>query len=144
MTTMPNFFFEGCSALTSVTFEENSRLTKMGNAVFRYCSALESFVMPDSVTTLDGTTGLFIDCTKLSKVTLSANLQKLGQNMFKNCGALETVEIPASVKTIEQYAFQNSGIKSIVIPSTLTKFGNTRSEERRVGKECRSRWSPYH
>src|SRR2546426_3475096 len=22
--------------------------------------------------------------------------------------------------------------------------GNHRSEERRVGKECRSRWSPYH
>src|SRR5260221_5644038 len=22
--------------------------------------------------------------------------------------------------------------------------GNGRSEERRVGKECRSRWSPYH
>ena len=23
-------------------------------------------------------------------------------------------------------------------------IGTTRSEERRVGKECRSRWSPYH
>ena len=23
-------------------------------------------------------------------------------------------------------------------------FYNGRSEERRVGKECRSRWSPYH
>jgi len=23
-------------------------------------------------------------------------------------------------------------------------FGAIRSEERRVGKECRSRWSPYH
>ena len=23
-------------------------------------------------------------------------------------------------------------------------FFTTRSEERRVGKECRSRWSPYH
>ena len=23
-------------------------------------------------------------------------------------------------------------------------LGNPRSEERRVGKECRSRWSPYH
>ena len=22
--------------------------------------------------------------------------------------------------------------------------GHVRSEERRVGKECRSRWSPYH
>ena len=24
------------------------------------------------------------------------------------------------------------------------KISNIRSEERRVGKECRSRWSPYH
>ena len=26
----------------------------------------------------------------------------------------------------------------------LTIIGMDRSEERRVGKECRSRWSPYH
>src|SRR5258708_24105172 len=26
----------------------------------------------------------------------------------------------------------------------FTQAGVTRSEERRVGKECRSRWSPYH
>ena len=26
----------------------------------------------------------------------------------------------------------------------VTLGGTTRSEERRVGKECRSRWSPYH
>ena len=25
-----------------------------------------------------------------------------------------------------------------------TLFNGARSEERRVGKECRSRWSPYH
>ena len=26
----------------------------------------------------------------------------------------------------------------------IRQFTNARSEERRVGKECRSRWSPYH
>ena len=26
----------------------------------------------------------------------------------------------------------------------LKEVGAKRSEERRVGKECRSRWSPYH
>ena len=26
----------------------------------------------------------------------------------------------------------------------VSQFGLDRSEERRVGKECRSRWSPYH
>ena len=28
--------------------------------------------------------------------------------------------------------------------SSLLKLMTLRSEERRVGKECRSRWSPYH
>ena len=27
---------------------------------------------------------------------------------------------------------------------TAVDLGGGRSEERRVGKECRSRWSPYH
>ena len=32
-----------------------------------------------------------------------------------------------------------------VVPSGEILFnGKDRSEERRVGKECRSRWSPYH
>ena len=26
----------------------------------------------------------------------------------------------------------------------IQAYGEARSEERRVGKECRSRWSPYH
>ena len=26
----------------------------------------------------------------------------------------------------------------------FTNYASLRSEERRVGKECRSRWSPYH
>src|SRR3712207_4835542 len=31
------------------------------------------------------------------------------------------------------------------LPTQLVhSFASTRSEERRVGKECRSRWSPYH
>ena len=27
---------------------------------------------------------------------------------------------------------------------TASAYAANRSEERRVGKECRSRWSPYH
>src|SRR5690606_40191269 len=29
-------------------------------------------------------------------------------------------------------------------PTSAPSSSTTRSEERRVGKECRSRWSPYH
>ena len=35
-------------------------------------------------------------------------------------------------------------IKTMLTASTLAVIRSSRSEERRVGKECRSRWSPYH
>ena len=45
----------------------------------------------------------------------------------------------------KQYSQQQA--KSVVVVQralALEDFETTRSEERRVGKECRSRWSPYH
>ena len=37
------------------------------------------------------------------------------------------------------------GVAAVIAAFTLTQgVGVSRSEERRVGKECRSRWSPYH
>src|SRR3989442_13258590 len=33
---------------------------------------------------------------------------------------------------------------SLVVSWFCARAAGTRSEERRVGKECRSRWSPYH
>ena len=35
-------------------------------------------------------------------------------------------------------------LERLVEPERQIKFRVPRSEERRVGKECRSRWSPYH
>ena len=32
----------------------------------------------------------------------------------------------------------------ILTTEVCRRYMTTRSEERRVGKECRSRWSPYH
>src|SRR2546430_14009282 len=53
---------------------------------------------------------------------------------------------PETVKRLYKTAI-NCGARSIVICDTAghaTPTGAFRSEERRVGKECRSRWSPYH
>ena len=41
------------------------------------------------------------------------------------------------------YEAKKRGKEVLVIDRRDHKGGN-RSEERRVGKECRSRWSPYH
>ena len=48
-----------------------------------------------------------------------------------------------------QYYFDKFGVdtRSVRFPGLISHIkepGGGRSEERRVGKECRSRWSPYH
>ena len=39
---------------------------------------------------------------------------------------------------------QSSVISNVCFPMEISGWSRARSEERRVGKECRSRWSPYH
>ena len=53
-----------------------------------------------------------------------------------------TVDVPASnvKKAITQILLDEGYIKGFQV----IEDGKQRSEERRVGKECRSRWSPYH
>ena len=41
-------------------------------------------------------------------------------------------------------AAQWLGLNRNTLRKKLLEHKTTRSEERRVGKECRSRWSPYH
>src|SRR5260221_14404069 len=55
------------------------------------------------------------------------------------------------VKYRYQHVMKGQRIMDIYSPELLTTeqellfvIKNDRSEERRVGKECRSRWSPYH
>src|SRR5574337_1067523 len=43
-----------------------------------------------------------------------------------------------------QFKSINSLALSLLHSPTFTSIHDHRSEERRVGKECRSRWSPYH
>ena len=43
----------------------------------------------------------------------------------------------------EKIVFENLSL-SIEENAVTAVLGESRSEERRVGKECRSRWSPYH
>ena len=44
----------------------------------------------------------------------------------------------------EDYAVWTNDLLERVIASKTVIQPGKRSEERRVGKECRSRWSPYH
>ena len=72
------------------------------------------------------------------------------QDPFLN--ALRRERVPVSIYLVNGIKLQGQ-IESfdqfvILLKNTVSqmvyKHAISRSEERRVGKECRSRWSPYH
>ena len=52
--------------------------------------------------------------------------------------------IPAEVIMVAGYYLYEVGLQIAAGSAIRQRYSASRSEERRVGKECRSRWSPYH
>ena len=48
------------------------------------------------------------------------------------------------VEIVTQDKYEALKLASLIFVKEGNETFITRSEERRVGKECRSRWSPYH
>ena len=67
------------------------------------------------------------------------------QNDWSHDPSLSGIDF-ARLQALQQMASQSRGKSQAEMMPFLFSLmqGNQRSEERRVGKECRSRWSPYH
>ena len=78
---------------------------------------------------------------KIQEIPLSGFSSIVGKNDSGKSIILNAIATFLDIKKfpIVESDFNDSS-KSIVIECHFTD----RSEERRVGKECRSRWSPYH
>ena len=50
---------------------------------------------------------------------------------------------PKTIPIMAGYLFLGASFGILAVSQGISPLV-TRSEERRVGKECRSRWSPYH
>ena len=105
----------------------------------------------------------FIEFTEPTKIDLAINISKAGTH--KIARAMQAVNITVTATNSSQnkikllqsvfyvYGIKINPLKKSIPKKTASKRGKkkqavvitpTRSEERRVGKECRSRWSPYH
>ena len=50
----------------------------------------------------------------------------------------------ADATTLTEAGYVGEDVENILLKLIQAADNDVRSEERRVGKECRSRWSPYH
>lgn len=63
-----NHMFQGCTALTSVSFNHN--ILSIGNRAFQNCTSLPSFTIPSTVTNIQASA--FYGCTSLTEIIVEA------------------------------------------------------------------------
>ena len=107
ITYIGKFNFNWCSKLQSVTFEEETKLERIGWGAFGY-SSLPSITIPDSVTQIDGYA--FYYCSKLTDVTINeaSKLAVLGEYVFKADTRITSLYIPDGVVKIGTDIFRDA------------------------------------
>ena len=100
-------------------------VTEIGSGAFNGngYNGLSSVTIPACVTTISNQA--FQKCTGLTTVTFAAGsqLSSIGISAFQGCSNLTSISLPYGVRTIDNSAFYQSGLTSIVIPDSVTSFG---------------------
>ena len=66
----------------------------------------------------------FLDCKKITKITLPASVVEIAGEAFANCESLTSVSLPAGLKTIANGVFEGcTGLTSVALPNGLTTLG---------------------
>ena len=65
----------------------------------------------------------FMNCSSLSEIKFPDNLYGIALSAFYGCKSLENVQLPESLVEIDQNAFMGTGMKKVIIPSSVMSIG---------------------
>ena len=106
----------------SVTFEENSICTYIGQFAFYNLDYITEITIPKSVTSWG--TYAFANCSALTTLNLEEGLTSIGGYAFYYCLGLTEITIPSSVTSWGTYSFYyNTAITKINLTEGLTTLG---------------------
>lgn len=71
ITKINEYAFSGCSSITTVTFEEGSKLISIGQNAFTSCASLNSVTLPNTLKEIGF--GIFQNCTSLTNITFNGS-----------------------------------------------------------------------
>jgi hypothetical protein len=113
--TIGNSAFEGCKSIAQ--YSVPNHVKRIGYCAFQDCESLQKIVIPDSVVAIEDS--VFSGCSSLSSVVLPNSIGVIEPDTFRFCSSLTSIEIPESVTNLRWSAFEESGLETVTIPSTV-------------------------
>ena len=115
-------------------FSYSLRYTDPVSLTLTYCNSENTKITIPAPAYVDGadykvtaiSSGALNGCSKMEKLVIGENINYIESNAFQNCANLKTVDLSnaKSFTYISDYAFANSKISRIEIPSWITSIGN--------------------
>lgn len=99
-----------------------STLREIETGAFENCISLQRLVLPKGVVFLGDS--VCEGCKNLQEVVCPSTLRVIGEYAFARCEALEGIALNEGLERICRYAFAESGMKKLTIPSTCTSIGD--------------------
>lgn len=118
--TIGEYAFYNCKALSTIQIPES--VQSLGERVFENCSGLTSATLPKGLKSIPAY--LFLKCSALAEVVLPDSLEIIGGAAFSECASLTQISLPEGLSVLSDGAFDGSGLKEMVLPSTLTQIGD--------------------
>ena len=120
--------FNGCTSLSNVTWDADSKMTTFVNGMFTSCTSLLYLDAPNSVTKVEG--GTFTNASKLKKLTFGNNVSYFGHSENWN-GYNKTIILNTSVPpTIDSYGME---AEWYVPDASLNAYNNATNWTKLVG-----------
>lgn len=117
VTNLQGSTFSNTSGFTSITLPSN--LVTIGGSAFRN-SDLTSIIVPNSVTSIG------IQAFEASPLTSAViNNGTIGDYAFRNITTLTSLTLNSGVTSTGRQSFENLGITTVTIPSTVTSMGDS-------------------
>ena len=131
MTIIPNYMFDSCFELNSVTMSNN--LTYIGEGAFYYCPKIVGVKLPNELTFIgdDAFRG-----NKYKNITIPKSVTHIGTRVFAECAELENITVESGNKWYDSRENCNaiietltnkliSGCNSTIIPSNIAVIGES-------------------
>lgn len=135
ITILPEHVFENCTSLKSVRLP--SKLNCFENSAFAGCTSLTTLEIPEGVEEMGR--AAFEGCISLTQVTIPSSIKRwcitehleysnhaqFQNSAFNNCTSLEQINLSEGLTAIGNWAFDNTALTTVTVPSTVTKLDYT-------------------
>lgn len=121
-TVLSEGMFSNCTGLLTLSIASPS----LPNRVFQNCSSLTSVKFTEDIDSIG--TMAFQNCAALTSVTFRKNVREIGQQAFAGCTSLSTLKLPDGLETLGTYAFQNCTALMSVLVSKNAVLSDVRAQ----------------